>query len=575
MKAKIRLRGLLCLLKKRLNKPKILIPAILFIYICALCIAVKAQQPPPERRTLSGIVVSANDNKPILGVTVKESINHTKETLTDKNGSFTVSVRGQYGGNLFVSMEGYDNQMIPFSISSTNLKINLQPINDPFLGQNPDFKALEIGEKVPDIEFALKNYHSPTAKISDFKGKLLIFDFWTTYCAPCITSFPKMEKLQKQFGDKIQIILVNVRENEEQIAARLKKISIIPHQQLYTMPSIVSNKALDQLFPHQYAGNYVWIDKEGIFRVSSGLSYNNHAVKINDVLEGKEITFLKEGKPYNKGENILSQLIIDSPKKHPELGSIFTSVLKDYVPFGGTIVGEIDSVSKTIRNTHVNRSVLELFYYALDEKIKQEWKLRVYGPNFGTKSYLDHFLLLVKDSSLYDNRLIIRAKETDNNMIQSQFCYEQILPLNATKEQQMQFMRSDLTRFFGLKYGLTTSIEEVPIPGYILKVLNDNPVNENDIRKVLKHLGKREYIKTISVEGIIGSYYRPTGQEELGSWIPYVFDVDGVNKKREIIMPVWKTGDKLEDFIQALKANGLEYFKGEKKMKMIVIRDNQ
>src|SRR6201999_1317282 len=47
-----------------------------------------------------------------------------------------------------------------------------------------------------------------SAHIASFKGKLLILDFWGVTCSSCIAEMPKMQRLQQEFGDKIQILLV-------------------------------------------------------------------------------------------------------------------------------------------------------------------------------------------------------------------------------------------------------------------------------------------------------------------------------------------------------------------------------
>ncbi len=52
----------------------------------------------------------------------------------------------------------------------------------------------------------------------DYKGKLVMLDFWIKSCGPCIASFPKLNELQKEFGtDKFQLLSINAEDNEDDI----------------------------------------------------------------------------------------------------------------------------------------------------------------------------------------------------------------------------------------------------------------------------------------------------------------------------------------------------------------------
>jgi thiol-disulfide isomerase/thioredoxin len=69
--------------------------------------------------------------------------------------------------------------------------------------------ALKIGDKVPDIEFKMLNHSSKSTKLSDYRGKVVILDFWTTFCTPCVAKFPQLDSLQKANSDLVKILLVN------------------------------------------------------------------------------------------------------------------------------------------------------------------------------------------------------------------------------------------------------------------------------------------------------------------------------------------------------------------------------
>src|ERR1700733_364619 len=82
---------------------------------------------------------------------------------------------------------------------------------------------LTVGDKCPDVALALVNYSNPKVNLSDFKGKYIILDFWATWCAPCVSSFPKMDSLQKKFNDKL-VILPVTDEKKEVVEGFMKKL---------------------------------------------------------------------------------------------------------------------------------------------------------------------------------------------------------------------------------------------------------------------------------------------------------------------------------------------------------------
>jgi peroxiredoxin len=56
------------------------------------------------------------------------------------------------------------------------------------------------GEVAPD--FALTNLAGQTVRLSDFKGKIVLLDFWATWCAPCQEEIPNFVQLQKQYAGR-------------------------------------------------------------------------------------------------------------------------------------------------------------------------------------------------------------------------------------------------------------------------------------------------------------------------------------------------------------------------------------
>lgn len=67
-------------------------------------------------------------------------------------------------------------------------------------------EPLSIAEAVEQASFV--TLQGDTIHVSDFKGKVVMIDFWETWCKPCIASFPGTNRLQKDFSKNFVAIAV-------------------------------------------------------------------------------------------------------------------------------------------------------------------------------------------------------------------------------------------------------------------------------------------------------------------------------------------------------------------------------
>lgn len=75
--------------------------------------------------------------------------------------------------------------------------------------------GLKVGQTAPD--FTLMTLDGKEAKLSDYRGKKVILNFWATWCPPCKAEIPHMEKYYKKSAkdDNVEILAVNLKKSDK------------------------------------------------------------------------------------------------------------------------------------------------------------------------------------------------------------------------------------------------------------------------------------------------------------------------------------------------------------------------
>src|SRR5262245_35853015 len=77
----------------------------------------------------------------------------------------------------------------------------------------------------PDIQ--LRTARGTTTRVNDFKGKVVLVDFWASWCRPCVRSFPAIDGLYRKFrGRGLEVLAVNMDRQRRDADAFLSRV---PH----------------------------------------------------------------------------------------------------------------------------------------------------------------------------------------------------------------------------------------------------------------------------------------------------------------------------------------------------------
>ena len=81
-----------------------------------------------------------------------------------------------------------------------------------------DMGVLQIPLDTDPIEIRLKDPTGRPISLSEFRGKIVFINFWTTWCLACVIEMPSMEKLHQAFKDKDFVMLaINLQETASRV----------------------------------------------------------------------------------------------------------------------------------------------------------------------------------------------------------------------------------------------------------------------------------------------------------------------------------------------------------------------
>lgn len=163
----------------------------------------------------------------------------------------------------------------------------------------------------PAPDFTLKDLSGKMVSLSDYRGKILVIDFWATWCHYCLKSFPSTQLVVDKYKDdpNVAFLFIDTREVKENYVEIIRKLLSDHH---YTFNVVLDKKGPDGLqnkIFKQYGAEGVpatfIIDRDGIVRYKV-LGYDEelptdavvkHMSELIDNVENSQSGFTMEFKP--------------------------------------------------------------------------------------------------------------------------------------------------------------------------------------------------------------------------------------------------------------------------------------
>jgi peroxiredoxin/outer membrane lipoprotein-sorting protein len=175
--------------------------------------------------------------------------------------------------HLEVARQTMNGVLVEVQINTTwkEAEIKMPPANDLFSFDPPsnaaEVQALNLpGERVlltgkNAMDFELKDIQGAQVRLSDYRGKIVLLDFWATWCPPCRKELPSIEKLHREFAGKDVVVLGINDEDSGTVKGFLKKNE-------YTLPTLMdSKKNVHRMYGARAIPTVIVIDRNGVIRV--------------------------------------------------------------------------------------------------------------------------------------------------------------------------------------------------------------------------------------------------------------------------------------------------------------------
>lgn len=323
-------------------------------------------------------------------------------------------------------------------------------------------EPLQIGDTIPEafwhVPLEVVNHPEDleTTSLAEFREKLIILEFWSTWCGSCIKSLQNGDRLLRGLSD-IAIIPVSYQPKEIIESAYRENIQFANLELL----SVVGDTILRDLFPHRIIPHLVWIDSKGVIvAITSSLQLT--AGTLNEFRNNNIQNWPVKYEQYD-----MNSLVASNDSKEAENKSYF-SLWERFVP--GKPFSHSRSLYDSLENRYTvqfaNHSVYELIIKSLHRFLSPIPKNRMIGP----QDLIDRFVFP-------DNGTIGRDSWYADNALSYEI--SAVIPVSVTNLRErnvliMNYLREDISRFLGISF----RIEMRTMPVLLIK---ESTVKPKDI----------------------------------------------------------------------------------------------
>lgn len=143
-------------------------------------------------------------------------------------------------------------------------------------------------------DFSITTSEGEYISLDDLKGKVVLLDFWGTWCGPCVASLPSLRELNKKYSKHETFVMLGISSDGDED----KWSNFIVKEKMVWPQFLDRQRVVQSAFKVSAFPTYIVLDHEGVIRFrTSGLSFEKEAA-LSDAIN-KQIKLLQKAAPSN------------------------------------------------------------------------------------------------------------------------------------------------------------------------------------------------------------------------------------------------------------------------------------
>ncbi|NER09119.1 Thiol-disulfide isomerase or thioredoxin [Muriicola jejuensis] len=146
-----------------------------------------------------------------------------------------------------------------------------------FFSENTTPVDKRTNESIEVFDWSLRELEGETLNFEEFRGNVVLINFWATWCPPCIKEMPSLQDLYDSYGDRVTFLFI-ARDKERNVSRFMEKNG-------YALPVYFEDGITPQLFYNPRIPSTFIVSREGTVAMAKSGEYDWNSAEVRELLD--------------------------------------------------------------------------------------------------------------------------------------------------------------------------------------------------------------------------------------------------------------------------------------------------